>query len=157
MAAMMVTSGYDLTFTDERGPGKHPEFHATHRETGFVVAVEAKSRHRPGIMGYEPEVPFVVPDSCGIDRLLSDAVDKDTEKPLLVFIELNVPAYGTPNAVAQFQQELKEGWLHIASGASRGAEAQGRIPERPATQLRDLRAVHARRILRVSRPVPFFR
>jgi len=36
--------------TDTRG--KHVEFFARHRTTGEQVAVEAKRRHRPGVLGY---------------------------------------------------------------------------------------------------------
>lgn len=108
VAAMMLASGYELAFADERGPGKHPEFYGTHRETGFVLAVEAKSRQRPGIMGFQPGVQASPPQSCGIDRMLLAAVEKDTDKPLLVFIEVNSPAYGGEPAIKAIWQELQQ-------------------------------------------------
>ena len=50
-AATCVRAGYDIEYEDERdGTRKHPELIATHRATGQKVAVEAKSRHLPGVL-----------------------------------------------------------------------------------------------------------
>lgn len=113
VAAMMVVSGYELRFSDEKGPGKHPEFWATNRDTGHVVAIEAKSRHRPGIMGFEAGVSAQPPASFGIDGLLFDAVAKDTAEPLIVFIELNTPTILDPSADDSGLLELRQAWERV--------------------------------------------
>lgn len=113
VAAMMLASGYDLRFDDEKGPGKHPEFYATHRETGQILAVEAKSRHRPGILGFESEAVPTLPTSIKIDGLLSDALEKDTKTPLLVFIELNIPLLMAPETFEAECGELPLAWAKI--------------------------------------------
>jgi hypothetical protein len=49
VAAIFIRSGFDIEWLDQRkGPGKRCEFIATHRLTGEVISVEAKSRHRAG-------------------------------------------------------------------------------------------------------------
>ncbi|HJZ82831.1 MAG TPA: hypothetical protein VKD91_20870 [Pyrinomonadaceae bacterium] len=51
VAAIFIRSGFDIEWLDQtKGTGKRCEFVATHRITGEVVAVEAKSRHRAGIL-----------------------------------------------------------------------------------------------------------
>jgi hypothetical protein len=115
VAAMMLASGYELSFANERGPGKHPEFHATHRDTGLVLAVEAKSRQRPGIMGFQVASTATPPATCSVERLLLAGAEKDTEKPLLVFVELNVPTYGEEIGPGPIWQELQSSCLAVAS------------------------------------------
>lgn len=113
VAAMMLASGYELQYCDEKGPGKCPEFIATHRTTGHVLAVEAKSRHRPGIMGFQKGKFAVPPISCDIDGLLRDAVSKDTKEPLLVFIELNTPMAVDMSSHGDTYIELDRAWKAV--------------------------------------------
>jgi len=113
VAAMMLASGYDLRFADEKGPGKHPEFYGTHKQTGQVLAIEAKSKHRSGILGFKPGSPLGHQISLKIDRLLYDAVNKDTETPLLVFIEVNVPLLLTSQSAHEIYRDLNASWASI--------------------------------------------
>lgn len=115
VAAMMLASGYELQYCDEKGPGKHPEFIATHRTTGHILAVEAKSRHRSGIMGFQKGKIAVPPVSCDIDGLLRDAVSKDTKEPLLVFIELNIPTAVDLGSHEDLDIELDRAWKAVQS------------------------------------------
>ncbi len=115
VAAMMLAAGYDLEYANETGPGKHPEFFATNRHTGPRLAVEAKSRHRPGILGYPGQRAAVDPTSFDIDRLLRDALAKDTTDPLLIFIELNTPRLATSVTGQEFHEELNTAWIEAQS------------------------------------------
>lgn len=110
VAAIMLASGYDLKFADEQGPGKHPEFYATHRDTGRVLAVEAKSRHRPGILRFKPHLSPEYPSSFAVNTLLSDAVAKNTQLPLLAFIEVNSPILLNAETMPRAYQELDMSW-----------------------------------------------
>ena len=50
VAAVFTRAGFDIEWIDDtKASGKHPEFIATHKRTGRKIAVEAKSRRRPGI------------------------------------------------------------------------------------------------------------
>ncbi len=110
---MMLASGYELKFADEKGPGKHPEFYAIHRETGQVLAVEAKSKHRAGILGFEQNSQPETTSSFKIDRLLFDAVEKDTQSPLLVFIEINTMIITNSRTTNEIYDELNASWTKI--------------------------------------------
>jgi hypothetical protein len=111
VAAMMLAAGYELEYSPEKGPGKHPEFIARHKTNGQSISVEAKSRHRPGIMGYPGEMSAVT--RFNINKLLSDAVNKDTKNPLLVFVEVNCALTPPDGDEPEFFDELAESWKEI--------------------------------------------
>ncbi|MDB5978377.1 MAG: hypothetical protein JWR07_5137 [Nevskia sp.] len=92
-AAMMLAADYELVFIGDKGEsGLRPEFLATHRKSGVQLMVEVKSRHRPGVMAFQPNKPRVVPNSCNVEGLIRDALAKNPSEPLLIFIDLNIPA-----------------------------------------------------------------
>jgi hypothetical protein len=73
-------------FSDETDPScKHPEFTATHLQSGVVVDVEAKSRHRSGVLGYHGTEQSLAEITLGIHRKLNEAVEKAGDRPLIVF------------------------------------------------------------------------
>lgn len=110
VAAMMLASGYELQYREEKGPGKHPEFIATNKKTGQVLAVEAKSRHRPGIMGFRREEDPIPPASFDIDGLLWHAASKGTKEPLLLFVELNTNRAVDAGSHEDVYAELDRAW-----------------------------------------------
>lgn len=110
VAALMLASGYELEYCDERGPGKHPEFIATPKQGGPKLAIEAKSRHRPGILGFRRTEKPCSPLTIDIDGLLRDALNKDPQQPLLVFIELNLPVAVAPDSYKEIYEELNRAW-----------------------------------------------
>jgi hypothetical protein len=87
VAATFIRAEFDFAYEDESdGKAKHAEFIATHKESGLVVAVEAKARQRT------VKVPFEVASiRPGVRQLLIDAADKKPVQPLLVFLEVNLP------------------------------------------------------------------
>jgi hypothetical protein len=94
--ATCVRAGFGIEYEDETDNSRrHPEFVATYRKTGLAVAVEAKSRHRQGVLGFSS--PTARPPSiaeqyrAGIHNLLVDAVDKSPNKPYVVFVDVNLP------------------------------------------------------------------
>jgi hypothetical protein len=68
---------------------RHVEFVAVHKTTGQHILVEAKSRHRAGVMGRtgeqdeKPDIRF--------RRLINDAIAKDPDNPLAIFVDTNLP------------------------------------------------------------------
>jgi hypothetical protein len=99
VATTMMRADFSIDFEDETDSSrKHPEFLATHRRTGTVVAVEAKSIHRLGVLGYgagaaPPSLETADPHKiaaqiCGqVERSLPKAIDL----PLYAFVDLNLP------------------------------------------------------------------
>ena len=111
-AAAMLPAGYELAFEDDRLPGKHAEFIATNKVSGSKLAVEAKSRHRSGVLGQKGEL--LTPTKADIGGLLKAAVEKDPKAPLLVFIELNMPILLSDGAPPPLLvEELRQAWKEV--------------------------------------------
>jgi hypothetical protein len=92
-AATCIRAGYTIKYEDERDPSRrHVELIATHQETGQVISVEAKSRHRPGVLGFDGDRQDPSDIRAGIRRLLKDALDKPAVHPYVIFFDLNLPA-----------------------------------------------------------------
>lgn len=109
VAAIFARLGCEIHFLDEREKltSKHCEFIAKHRETGVEVAVEAKSRHRQGII----HVPGIYDEKKSlkgdIGRLLSTALKQNpNDKPFMIFIDINSPL--TPKIAMGEKQWFKD-------------------------------------------------
>lgn len=91
VAATMIRAGFDVAYEDESdNRKKHPEFVAIDKTTKETVAVEAKARRRPGLMGWlGPKDP---PDTVrlSLDPLLRNAIAKAPELPYVIFIDVNM-------------------------------------------------------------------
>lgn len=94
VAAVFARLGFDIVFFDAKKRGaKHCEFIATHRESGFKIAVEAKSRHRAGVLhqeGIKNDQKILKGD---IGTLFNQAMQKDEvgKMPFAVFVDVNTP------------------------------------------------------------------
>jgi len=90
--ATMIRSGFTIEFEDESDPkSKHPEFIATHKTTGQKISVEAKSKHRAGVLGRPGERVQDANLKNKIAGLLNDALQKPTEHPYVIFVDANLP------------------------------------------------------------------
>jgi len=90
--ATCLRAGFSIEHEDEKdGSRRHAEFTARHKTTGQLVSVEAKSKHRPGILGQKgaPNTPGKL--SLRFGGLLNDAIAKNPPHPLVVFIDTNLP------------------------------------------------------------------
>jgi hypothetical protein len=90
--ATCLRAGFEIEHEDETDPSRrHAEFTATHTATGQKVSVEAKSKHRPGVLG-QAGLPEGANDvNLRFGKLLNDAVDKNPPHPLVVFLDMNMP------------------------------------------------------------------
>jgi len=95
--ATLISAGYSIQFENESDmSSKHPEFIATNIHTGERVAVEAKSKHRPGILGFgksSEEVERELFPKTGVETLVNRALKKKPELPYIVFVDLNLPIW----------------------------------------------------------------
>lgn len=97
-AAACVRAGCKIRHEDERDKTtQHPEFLATHMESGREFWVEAKSRHRDGVLGRPGTNTVTTETRAGIERLLREGVRKrPTDGRLFVImIDVNLPASNT--------------------------------------------------------------
>lgn len=129
VTATFIRAGFKVTPEDESdGSSKHPEFVAHHLETGEVVAVEAKSRHRPGVLGRRGEFAADVSPKAGIASLLEDALKKaPTDKAYIVAIDVNLPAED------RFPLELP--WVYEVAGDLSSREAAFSNEAEPFTMI----------------------
>ncbi len=89
-AATCLRAGFTIIYENEGDTSRrHAEFVAVHKATGQHLLVEAKSRHRPGVMG---RTGTIVPDSdVKFQKLINEAIKKDPTNPLAIFVDTNLP------------------------------------------------------------------
>jgi hypothetical protein len=90
--ATCLRAGFSIEHEDETdGLTRHTEFTATHKATSHKVSVEAKSKHRPGVLGFPGAQQAEGEYNLNVGHLLNDAIRKNTAHPLVVFLDLNLP------------------------------------------------------------------
>lgn len=97
VAAIFARLGCKIDFLDKNKiTTPHCEFIATHNETGVSIAVEAKSRQRPGIKHMEGNIEKEKLLGGDMKRLFDRALKQNPkDKPFIIFIDINAPL--TPN------------------------------------------------------------
>jgi hypothetical protein len=128
VAATMVRAGFEVEFEDETDSSrKHPEFVATHHHTRTRIAVEAKSIHRTGVLGYRNGNPPPALDHASFHKIAAQvcgqvqrALPKAHNLPLYVFVDLNLTtavanALGAPvlNEIARILPHVDTGWNRL--------------------------------------------
>jgi hypothetical protein len=90
--ATCLRAGFEIQHENEAdGATRHVEFVATHKATGQQISVEAKSKHRPGVLGQPGARQADDALDLPFGRLLNDAIDKNPRHPLAVFLDMNMP------------------------------------------------------------------
>ena len=90
--ATCLRAGFTVAHEDATDPSRrHVEFIATDPQSGIRLAVEAKSRHRPGVIAQ-----FGAPEAedqadFKFSRLVNDAIAKQSTLPLAIFVATNLP------------------------------------------------------------------
>ena len=109
VTAAMIRAGFEIEHQDEQDiSSKHYEFTATHNRTGQKVAVEAKSKHRPGVLDYPGERSDTNQPKIYIGDPLGRALKKPSKYPLVVFVDLNLPPMEEDFQNSQWIRELKK-------------------------------------------------
>jgi hypothetical protein len=91
IAATFLRCGFEIEWIEEKVK-KHCEFIAKHKATGETIAVETKSRHRPGTLNSKGIAAN--PDSIRADvqGLFEKALKQNPgDKPFGIFIDVNMP------------------------------------------------------------------
>lgn len=109
IAAVFARAGYTVEWITET-ERKLPEFIARHA-SGTEIAVEAKSRHRPGILGRTGDAPAVDEVKVDVRNLMDAALEKEVDdRPFVVCIDLNLPETGE-RSLEDWMRELHEAAL----------------------------------------------
>ncbi len=107
-AATCIRAGFKLDYKAvEDTSKKQPEFIGIHRENNQKIAVEAKSRQRPGVLGFRGEKQDS--DSLKVEMrgLLEGALEKTADHPYVIFIDINMPP-GSVNETSPLLHEVYE-------------------------------------------------
>jgi len=113
VAALCIAAGFTLAFQDESDNKKtHFEFVATDSESGLQVAVEAKSRHRKGVQGFQLGKDVKPGSEVDVRKLVVDAYKKETKLPFYVFIDVNLPPADT-ETYAAWTGEIEKTMVHL--------------------------------------------
>jgi hypothetical protein len=100
--ATCLRAGFSIVREEHQGlKPKNVELIALHGATQQHVSVEAKSRHRSGVMG-RPGSPEAAPDTR-FGRLINDSTAKDPHNPLAIFVDTNLPPSRPSHSTHQFR------------------------------------------------------
>lgn len=117
VAALFARLDCEIEFLDDMKLRceKHVEFIATHRPSGQKFAVEAKSRHRTGVINEDGEPDREDPlrgDQRSVRRLFAKALEKEVGGlPYLIFIDINAPVgLGAVGLEGKWQSQVKA-WM----------------------------------------------
>ena len=89
--AIFVRAGFKIDANDTTdGNGRHVEFTASHMGLGERVAVEAKSKHRPGILGFASAGHSRAEQKTNISGLLRTALAQARRMPYVICVETNL-------------------------------------------------------------------
>ncbi len=110
IAAAFVKCGFEIEWIDDL-TAKHPEFVGRHPHTREEVAVETKSRRRPGVLHQSGNMPAPEQLRADVDRLYREALQQDPgNRPFAIFLDVNLPPNTTVDAVAGWQREIAGRW-----------------------------------------------
>jgi hypothetical protein len=107
--ATCLRAGFSIEHENERdGTRRHAEFTAKHKTTGQLLSIEAKSKHRAGVLG-QPGVPQPHEKlSLRFGKLLNDALAKNPPHPLVVFIDTNLPYRAAERVLGRHPLDLNK-------------------------------------------------
>ena len=90
--ATCIRAGFTIEREDEQdGSRRHIEFAALHEPTGQRISVEAKSKHRPGLLGQPGQSEPHHRIRLRFGGLINNAVRKNPPHPLVIFLDTNLP------------------------------------------------------------------
>lgn len=106
VASLFIRAGFKINYSNESDPSeKHPEFFAEIPQTNQLIAVEAKSRHRKGLLGIKGETKEKM--KMRVTKLINSAFKKSPNQPFIIFIDLNLPK-NRKNQHNNFNQFISE-------------------------------------------------
>jgi len=106
--ATCIRAGFSIEHENEKdGAQRHAEFTAKHLGTGLKFSIEAKSRHRAGVLGFPGAPQPHEKLSLRFGGLLNDAIAKNPPFLLVVFIDTNLPYHSAEKVLTWDAKENK--------------------------------------------------
>ncbi|HET7099476.1 MAG TPA: SEC-C metal-binding domain-containing protein [Patescibacteria group bacterium] len=104
VAGIFARAGFNLKWY-LRSSNKQGEFVATHRDTGEMITVEAKSRHREGVLNRPGQAKDFKEMRAQVGHLFNKALEKPDEgNPFMIFIDINLP-------LTEGENSLQKRWV----------------------------------------------
>ena len=124
--AFFLRGGFVIDLENENDRTEsHCEFTATNKKSGESFSVEAKSRHRAGLLGRPGVRESQESIQLDFGNLLSEALGKRAKYMRIVFIDANLPASNPAHPVPHWFERLK----HIVERKERQTlEDKSRLP-----------------------------
>ncbi len=93
VAAIIARAGFEISFLEDQAKcARHCEFIAKHKLTEQEIGVEAKSKHRVGILNHQREAVANGEGRLGVKNLFRKArSQKPDGVPYLIFFDVNLP------------------------------------------------------------------
>lgn len=114
VAALCLAAGFELQFENEAdNSSTHPEFIGTDKFSKARIAVEAKSRHRKGVLGFAGGKDVDPGESVGIRDMVLAAFKKSADVPLYVFIDVNLPPSPDEEIWGKWIEEIELTMKHL--------------------------------------------
>lgn len=90
--ASFIRAGFDISFENERdSTTTHHEFSALHRASGASYSVEAKARHRQGVLGQAGDTSDAAAFRAKVGRHIQQALLKRAIHPRIIVVDVNMP------------------------------------------------------------------
>ncbi len=113
VAAIFVRACCEVKFIRDKSK-KHCEFNAHDLTTGAMIAVEAKSRHRPGALDFPGQFDAVKAVRGDVEDKVNEALEQNPgDCPFMMFVDLNVPH--DPGTPIQKRPWFKDVWAFMQS------------------------------------------
>jgi len=103
-AATCIRAGFQIEYSDRSR--KPTEFIATHIKTRLQIAVEAKSRHRAGVLDANIPGKKKTNPKAQVIQVLNQALKKTVALPYVIFIDLNLPYSPEPAFQKKWFREI---------------------------------------------------
>ena len=164
VASIFARCGFTIEWLDEKTPGKKCEFVATHPLLKAGIAVEAKSRHRKGVLN-ESGPPTMEVLGADVDSLFRKALAKDPgDRPFMIFIDINLPFSPQEGLEKPWIKDMERvveagptadpspynlfvvtnhAWHYDGAGLARGGEYLQVLPNQPRHPIDALAAIDA--------------
>lgn len=90
VAACFARGGFEIQWIKEKAK-KHAEFNAIHLYSKDIISVEAKSRHRPGIIHQSGTAELEKAKADLKDLYLDSLAHAPGDRPFTIFLDVNLP------------------------------------------------------------------
>jgi hypothetical protein len=115
VATICMAAGFTIEFEDETDVNNgHLEFIAKDIFSNTRITVEAKSKHRKGVLGFQQGRDVVAGSEVHAKNMVLEAYKKPAKFPFNVFIDVNLPPYSNEDQFNSWLMEIYDTMMGLA-------------------------------------------